>query len=61
MRKYKENPKYNVISIRLNDKEKAFLTEMLRDTRKSVSMLMREAMNQYTSYITGSSSGAKIH
>jgi predicted transcriptional regulator len=61
MGKYKENPKYNVISIRLNDKEKAFLNEMLRDTRKSVSTLMREAMNQYASFITGSSSRANIH
>jgi hypothetical protein len=56
MGNHKEHPKYNVISMRLTDKEKAFLSEMLRDTRKSVSTLMRDAMSQYSSFITGSSS-----
>ena len=48
MGKYKESPKYNVLSIRITDDEKAAIDEMIRDTRKSVSMLMREAMLQYT-------------
>jgi hypothetical protein len=56
MGKYKENPKYNVLSIRVTNEEKAFLSEMIRDTHKSVSIIMREAMRQYTSYINGPSS-----
>jgi predicted transcriptional regulator len=56
MGKYKENPKYNVLSIRVTNEEKAFLNEMIRDTQKSVSMLMREAMRQYTSFINGTPS-----
>jgi predicted transcriptional regulator len=51
MGKYKENPKYKVLSIRLTDEEKAFMDKMMRDTNKSVSMLMREAMHSYTLYI----------
>ncbi|MBK5275980.1 MAG: CopG family transcriptional regulator [Desulfuromonadales bacterium] len=53
MGKYKENPKYNVLSIRVTNEEKALLNEMIRDTHKSVSMLMREAMHHYTSFIGG--------
>jgi predicted transcriptional regulator len=56
MGKYKENPKYNVLSIRVTNEEKAFLNEMIRDTQKSVSMIMREAMRQYTSFINGTPS-----
>lgn len=53
MGKYKESPKYNVLSIRITDDEKAVIDEMIRDTRKSVSMLMREAMLQYTLPVDG--------
>lgn len=47
MGKYKQNPKYNVISIRITDEEKAIIDEMKRRTQKSVSVLMREAMRFY--------------
>jgi predicted transcriptional regulator len=53
MGKYKENAKYNVLSIRVTNQEKAAIDEMKRDTQKSVSMLMREAMLQYTLRIEG--------
>ncbi|MFZ2949722.1 MAG: ribbon-helix-helix domain-containing protein [Desulfuromonadaceae bacterium] len=53
MGKYKENAKYNVLSIRVTDDEMAAIKEMQRDTHKSVSMLMREAMLQYTLFIDG--------
>ena len=53
MGKYKESPRYNVLSIRITDDEKAALDEMIRDTRKSVSMLMREAMLRYTLPVDG--------
>jgi hypothetical protein len=48
MGNYKEHPKYNVISIRITDGEKAFFEDMKRKTRKNISMLMREAMQHYS-------------
>lgn len=47
MGKYKQNPKYNVLSIRVTDEEKALMDEMKRSTRKSISMLLREALQNY--------------
>ncbi|MDD2850537.1 MAG: ribbon-helix-helix protein, CopG family [Desulfuromonadaceae bacterium] len=44
MGKYKDNPKYNILSIRVTDEQKAQLDEMKRHTQKSTSMLMNEAM-----------------
>jgi predicted transcriptional regulator len=46
MGKYKESPRYNVLSIRITDEEKALFDEMKRRTQKNISMLMREAMHQ---------------
>jgi predicted transcriptional regulator len=48
MGKYKENPKYNVVSMRVSDEEKLALEEMTRHSSKSISRLMREAMQLYT-------------
>jgi len=53
MGKYKEHAKYNVLSIRVTNQEKAAIEEMQRETRKSVSMLMREAIQQYILLIAG--------
>lgn len=47
MGKDKESPKYNVVSMRVNDEEKSALEEMKRKCNKSVSRLMREAILQY--------------
>jgi len=44
MGKIKEQPRYNVISMRISDEEKEALEQVTRITRKSVSDLMREAM-----------------
>jgi len=55
MGRYKENTRYNVLSIRVTNQEKAAIDEMMRETRKSVSMLMREAMLRYTEHVAGSS------
>jgi len=55
MAKCKENTKYNVLSIRVTNQEKAAIDEMTRTTRKSISMLMREAMQQYTLFSDGTS------
>jgi|GEM_PF-316783 len=46
--KYKENTKYNVVSMRISDKEKLALEEMTRLSRKSKSRLMREAVLLYS-------------
>jgi Ribbon-helix-helix protein, copG family len=51
MGKYKENPKYNVVSIRVTDEEKALLVEMTRRDRTNISDLMREAISIYTSFL----------
>jgi len=47
MGKSKKNPKYNVLSIRVTDEEKALMDEMKQSTRKSISMLLREALQMY--------------
>lgn len=49
MGKCKEQPKYNVLSIRITDGEKAAIGELKKQTSKSVSMLMREAIQLYSS------------
>jgi len=50
MGKYKEHPKYNVVSIRVSDEEKALLDEMSRRERSSITDLMRKALVRYTSF-----------
>lgn len=41
----KENPRYNVVSIRVSDEELEALQEVCKKTNKSVSTVMREAMS----------------
>ena len=48
MANIKENPRYNVISLRVTDDEKAVLDEVARRTFKSVSRIMREAILLYS-------------
>ena len=48
----KEYPRYNVVSLRITDAEKAALDEIMRRTRKSLSMVMREAILLYSHEIT---------
>jgi len=48
MGKYKENAKYNVVSMRISDEEKQALEELTRHSCKSISRLMREAMLLYS-------------
>jgi len=56
MEKHKINAKYNILSIRVTNVEKEFLNEMICDTLKNISILMRDAMYNYTSIIGGTSS-----
>jgi len=44
MGRMRENPRYNVISMRISDEEREILQEIMQTTQKSVSDIMREAM-----------------
>jgi predicted transcriptional regulator len=44
MGRMRENPRYNVISMRISDDERAALERIMETTNKSVSQIMREAM-----------------
>jgi hypothetical protein len=46
MGKYKKNPKHNVISIRVTDKELEALARESHTTNRSISDLMREALHK---------------
>lgn len=45
MGRMREHPRYNVISMRVSDEERAILEEIMQTTNKSVSQIMREAMD----------------
>ena len=45
MARMKENPRYNVISLRLNDDEMNFIQEITKRDNKSISEVIREALN----------------
>jgi predicted transcriptional regulator len=47
MAKYKEHPRYNVVSIRVSDEEKALLDEMTRRDHTTITTLMRQAIRSY--------------
>ena len=46
MGRMRENPRYNVISMRISDEEREALEQIMKSSHKSVSDLMREAMEQ---------------
>ena len=48
MGRMRENPRYNVISMRISDEEREHLETLVRKTHKSVSDIMREAMEIFT-------------
>ncbi len=58
MGKYKEDARYNVISMRVSDDEKATLEALTHQSCKSISRLMREAIELYARQ-TQSFSGRK--
>ena len=45
MGRMRENPRYNVISMRISDEEREHLESLVQRTHKSVSDIMRDAMN----------------
>jgi hypothetical protein len=44
MARMKENPRYNVISLRLSDEEMEFLQKITRRNKKGISEFVREAL-----------------
>lgn len=48
MGRMRENPRYNVISMRISDEERDHLENLMQRTHKSVSDIMREAMDVFT-------------
>jgi predicted DNA-binding protein len=47
MGRMSEHPRYNVISMRISDEERETLQELINTTHKSVSDIMREAMELF--------------
>jgi predicted DNA-binding protein len=44
----RQNPRYNVISMRISDEEREHLEHLMSKTQKSVSDIMREAMEFFS-------------
>lgn len=51
MRRKKDNPRYNVVCMRVSETEMESLQKIMNRTRKSVTELMREALRLYASSI----------
>jgi predicted DNA-binding protein len=51
MGRMRENPRYNVISMRISDEERNTLEMIMNTTHKSVSDIMREAMELFKAQI----------
>jgi predicted DNA-binding protein len=52
MGRMSENPRYNVISMRISDEERETLQDLINTTHKSVSDIMREAMDLFKHQLT---------
>ncbi len=48
MGRMRENPRYNVISMRVSDEEREHLENLVDQTHLSVSDIMREAMEYFS-------------
>jgi len=55
----KDNPRYNVLSLRITDEEKAALDEVSQRTHKTLSTVVREAIQLYSRDVTLFSSVSK--
>lgn len=47
MGRMRENPRYNVISMRISDEEREALQEIMQTSQMSISDIMREAMELF--------------
>jgi predicted DNA-binding protein len=50
MGRMRENPRYNVISMRVSDEERDHLENLMKTTHKSISDIMREAMEYFSAH-----------
>jgi predicted DNA-binding protein len=50
MGKMRENPRYNVISMRISDEERDHLENIMEKTHLSISDIMREAMEYFAAH-----------
>lgn len=51
MARMKENPRYNVVSMRISEEERRHLEEVMKTTNKNVSYIMREAIEYFTAQL----------
>ena len=52
MGRMRENPRYNVISMRISDEERETLEMIMDTTKRSISDIMREAMELVKSRVS---------
>jgi len=52
MGRMRENPRYNVVSMRISDEERQELAQLMDQTHMSVSDIMREAMSLFKARVT---------
>lgn len=52
MGRMRENPRYNVVSMRISDEERLELAQLMDQTHMSVSDIMREAMSLFKARLT---------
>ena len=57
MIKYKEHPRVYVVSIRVSDEERSLLMEITKRNNTTISMVLRDAMSEYTSMLRDSTNG----
>jgi predicted DNA-binding protein len=50
MNRSKENPRYNVVSMRINEEELSLLENLMDKTHKTVSNTMREAIEFFAAH-----------
>ena len=50
MGRMREHPRYNVISMRVSDEERDHLENLMKTTHKSISDIMREAMEYFSAH-----------
>ncbi len=52
MGKFKDSPRYCIVSVRVTDEEKAYLNELSRRDQTTITNLMRDAMRSYFPHLT---------
>ncbi len=60
MAKYKETPRYNVISMRVNEDERKALRAIASHQKISISKMMRQAMERFTARRYGADVGHTV-